>query len=63
VLDVRTVNEHLQNIYISNVLGRDATVREIRIVHMEGNREVAREVDFYTLDVIIAEGHSPLHSG
>jgi hypothetical protein len=56
-VDVRTVNEHLQNIYKTNELDKDSTIRNIRIVQKEGSREVSREVDFYNLDVIIAVGY------
>lgn len=56
-VDVRTVNEHLQNIYKTNELDREATIRKIRIVQKEGNRDVARDVDFFNLDAIIAIGY------
>ncbi|SFP92220.1 virulence RhuM family protein [Parafilimonas terrae] len=56
-VDVRTVNEHLQNIYNSAELEREATIRKIRIVQKEGSRDVARDVDFYNLDAIIAVGY------
>ena len=56
-VDVRTINEHLQNIYYSNELQKDATIRKIRIVQQEGKREVSRELDFYNLDTIIAVGY------
>ncbi|WAC15362.1 virulence RhuM family protein [Dyadobacter pollutisoli] len=56
-VDVRTINEHLQNIFNSEELIREATIRKIRIVQKEGNRDVAREVDFYNLDAIIAVGY------
>jgi len=56
-VDVRTINEHLQNIYYSNELQKDATIRKIRIVQQEGQREVSRELDFYNLDAIIAVGY------
>jgi hypothetical protein len=56
-VDVRTVNEHLQNIYSSRELDREATVRKIRIVQKEGQRDVSRDVDFYNLDAIIAVGY------
>lgn len=55
--DVRTINEHLQNIFAEGELPSEATIRKIRIVQTEGNREVAREVDFYNLDAIIAVGY------
>jgi hypothetical protein len=56
-VDVRTVNEHLINIYLSNELPREATIRKFRIVQKEGNRDVTREIDFYNLDAIIAVGY------
>jgi len=56
-VDVRTVNEHLQNIYNTNELEREATIRKIRIVQKEGSRYVARDVDSYNLDTIIAIGY------
>ena len=56
-MDVRTVNEHLQNIFQTNELQREATIRKIRTVQKEGTPDVAREVDFYNLDPIIAVGY------
>ena len=51
--DVRTINEHLANIFQEGELGREATIRKFRIVRREGSREVAREVEHYNLEVII----------
>lgn len=56
-VDVRTINEHLQNIFKSGELEVSATIRKFRIVQTEGNREVQREVEFYNLDAIIAVGY------
>jgi hypothetical protein len=56
-VDVRTINEHLQNIYQSKELQKEVTIRKIRIVQQEGKREVSRELDFYNLDAIIAVGY------
>jgi len=61
--DVRTINEHLVNIYEEGELQREATIRKFRIVRREGSREVAREVEHYSLEVILAVGYrvrSPL---
>ncbi len=51
-VDVRTVNEHLKNIYSLQELSPEATIRKFRIVQQEGNRQVAREVEFYNLDAL-----------
>lgn len=56
-VDTRTVNEHLLNIIKSEELDKNSTNRKIRIVQMEGKREVSRELDFYNLDMIIAVGY------
>ena len=55
-VDVRTVSEHLQNIFATKELTQDATLRNFRTVQTEGSREVARNVGFYNLDAIIAIG-------
>lgn len=56
-VDVRTVSEHLKNIYESGELQREATIRKFRTVQTEGSRQVARNVDFYNLDAIISVGY------
>lgn len=55
--DVRTINEHIQNIYSEGELSSDSTIRKFRIVQVEGEREVGRSIDFYNLDVIISVGY------
>jgi hypothetical protein len=55
-IDVRTVSEHLGNVYQSGELRREATLRNFRIVRREGERDVSRDVDHYSLDAIIAVG-------
>jgi hypothetical protein len=52
-----TVSEHIKNIYSDEELTPDATVRKIRTVQKEGNREVSRELEYYNLDMIIALGY------
>jgi hypothetical protein len=56
-VDVRTVNEHLRNIYASGELSEEATIRNFRIVRTEGSREVAREIVHHSLDAIISVGY------
>ncbi|MFA7437865.1 virulence RhuM family protein [Castellaniella sp.] len=56
-VDVRTVSEHLKNIFASQELAPEATIRKFRIVQQEGQREVSRAVDFYNLDAIISVGY------
>jgi len=55
--DVRTINEHLGNIFEEGELSRSATIRKFRIVRQEGVRDVVREVDHYDLSAILAVGY------
>lgn len=55
--DVRTINEHLQNLFEEGEIDPGATIRKFRIVRMEGGREVARLIDHYSLDAILAVGY------
>ncbi len=54
---VSTVNEHLKNIFREGELQEEPTIRKIRIVQQEGNRQVEREPQFYNLDAIISVGY------
>ncbi|MCB2198597.1 virulence RhuM family protein [bacterium] len=54
---VKTVNEHILNILEEGELTADRTIRKIRIVQTEGTREVERNVDFYSLEMILAVGY------
>lgn len=52
-----TISEHTANIFETGELDRVSTVRKIRTVQQEGNRQVNREIEFYNLDFIIAIGY------
>jgi hypothetical protein len=47
----------LQNIYAQGELIDSATIRNFRIVQLEGTRQVTRNIDFYNLDAIISVGY------
>jgi hypothetical protein len=51
------VSEHIKQIYHSKELETKATVRNFRIVQIEGNRKVSRSIDHYNLDMIISIGY------
>lgn len=51
------ISEHIKNIFNEGELTETATVRKFRTVQIEGNREVARDVDYYNLDMIISLGY------
>jgi len=55
-VSVPAINQHLKRIYSDNELEPQATIKKYLIVQTEGNREVQREVDHYSLQVIIAVG-------
>ena len=56
-VDVRTVNEHILDIYADGELDENPTIRNFRIVRMEGTRQVGREIKHYNLDMILAVGY------
>ncbi len=51
------VVEHIGNIYAEGELSQEATCREFRQVRTEGNRQVARTLPFYNLDLTISLGY------
>jgi hypothetical protein len=53
-VDVRTVSEHLQNIFKSGELNESATIRKFRIVADNGGEY---NVNFYNLDAVISVGY------
>lgn len=56
-VNVRTINEHVKNIYKTKELNEFSTIRNFRIVQKEGKRDVEREVNHYNLDMIISVGY------
>ena len=56
-VEVNTINYHLKEIFETHELEKNRTIRKIRTVQKEGNREVSREISFYSLDAIIAVGY------
>ena len=52
-----TISEHLTNIFESNELVTNATVRNFRTVQQEGQRSVNRDLEYYNLDAIISVGY------
>ena len=53
-VSVKTINEHLINLFSQREIRKDATIRNFRIVQKEGAREVARNIEVYNLEAIIA---------
>ncbi|WP_310602987.1 virulence RhuM family protein [Anaerosporobacter sp.] len=51
------VVEHIKHIYDEGELDENSTCRNFRQVRKEGNRDVAREMPFYNLDMIISLGY------
>lgn len=63
---VNTVNYHLKAIFAEGELRPEATIRHYRIVRTEGARQIAREIEHYNLEAILAvgwlHGHCPASS-
>ena len=56
-VELPTISHHIKEIYNSGELAPERTLRKIRRVQREGNRDVARDIEFYNLDVIISVGY------
>jgi hypothetical protein len=54
---VPAVSKHLNNIYSSNELEREATVSKMETVQLESGRAVKRVLEFYNIDATIAVGY------
>ena len=53
----QNIAQHIQNIYADNELSDEATHKKYLLVRREGNRNVQRNIDHYSLDMIIALGY------
>ncbi len=49
-VNIPAISKHLKNIYESKELSPEATISKMETVQMEGQRQVAREVEVYNLD-------------
>lgn len=52
-----TITEHIGNIFKEGELNEISTRRNFRLVRLEGNREVERDVEHYNIDIIISVGY------
>ena len=55
-VEIPTINEHITKIFSDHELEPEATIRNFRIVQIEGSRQVTREVKHCNLQMIIAVG-------
>ena len=53
----QNISFHVGNVFKEGELEREATVKEYLTVQKEGKREIARQVKYYNLDVIISVGY------
>ena len=55
-VEVNTINEHIKKIFDDYELKEEGTIRNFRIVQIEGARQVTRDTKHYNLQMIIAVG-------
>ena len=55
--EVPAINKHIKNILKEKELQQKATVSKMEIVQKEGKRQVTRDVEFYSLDMVISVGY------
>ena len=56
-VDRSSISKHIRNIYSEGELERNSTIAKIAIVQTEGDRVIKREIDHYSLDMIISVGY------
>lgn len=56
-VDRSVITKHLQNIFKEGELDKKSTSAKIAQVQKEGQRKVARDVEFYNLDAILSVGY------
>ena len=56
-VDRYSISKHIRNIYSGGELERNSTIAKIAIVQTEGDRVIKREIDHYSLDMIISVGY------
>lgn len=54
---VSAISKHLENIYESGELRREATVSVLETVQQEGTRQVKRKLEYFNLDAVISVGY------
>ena len=55
--DVKTVGKHINNALKEELSVTNSTVAKFATVQIEGEREVERNIEYYSLDVIISVGY------
>lgn len=55
--DVKTIGKHINNALKEELDSENSTVAKFATVQMEGERQVERNVEYYSLDVIISVGY------
>ena len=53
----QNIGQHIKNIYGEKELDPSATIKKFFIVQTEGDREVSRSIEYYSLDMVIALGY------
>ena len=51
------ITYHIKDIFKKQELSENSTTRKIRVVRLEGNRNVERQINYYNLDVVILIGY------
>ena len=55
-VSIPAISQHIKQIYNDRELEESATIKKYLIVQNEGDRQIAREVNHYSLQMIIAVG-------
>ena len=56
-VEVPAISKHLANIYETNELTEAATISILETVQKDGNKNVKRNVEYYSLEGVLAVGY------
>ncbi len=52
-----TISEHIKHIFEEGELDKNSTIRKFRTVQQEASRSVERDINYYSLEVVLAVGY------
>ncbi len=55
--DIKTIGKHINNVFIEGELEEFSTIAKFATVQYEGGRAVERQIEYYSLDVILSVGY------
>lgn len=55
--DIKTIGKHINNALKEELKGEEATVAKFATVQLEGDRDVTRQIEYYSLEMVTSVGY------